>query len=103
MLVVSLQALAGRPTVLSQLAQGDWRSVWVGTAALICGVFWELWNWRSLAHWEYALPFVHRFQLFEMPLLGYAGYLPFGLECVAVVDLCLSRQFSGGVEYYGHK
>jgi hypothetical protein len=27
-------------------------------------------------------------------LLGYAGYLPFGLECVAVADLCLSRQDS---------
>jgi len=60
-------------------------------AALICGLFWELWNWKSLAHWEYAIPFVHRFQLFEMPLLGYAGYIPFGLECVAVADLCLLR------------
>ena len=60
-------------------------------AALICGLFWELWNWKSLAHWEYAIPFVHRFELFEMPLLGYAGYIPFGLECVAVADLCLLR------------
>jgi hypothetical protein len=104
LLVISLQALAGRPTILSPLAQGDWRGVWVpALAALICGVFWELWNWKSLAHWEYAIPFVHRFQLFEMPLVGYAGYLPFGLGCVAIADLCLSRQFSGGVEYYDHK
>ncbi|HBH80389.1 MAG TPA: hypothetical protein DDY39_11240, partial [Nitrospira sp.] len=72
-------------------------------AALICGIFWELWNWKSLAHWEYALPFVHRFPLFEMPLLGYAGYLPFGLECVVVADLCLRRQVSGGVEYDTHE
>ena len=104
LLVVSLQGLAGKPTVLSTLAQGDWRGVWMpAIAALICGLFWELWNWKSLAHWEYAIPFVHRFQLFEMPLLGYAGYLPFGLECLAVADLCLSRQFSGGVEYYRHE
>jgi hypothetical protein len=104
LLVVSLLTLAGKPTVLSPLAQGDWRGVWVpALAALICGMFWELWNWKSLAHWEYAIPFVHRFELFEMPLLGYAGYLPFGLECVAVADLCLSRQFSGGVEYYRHE
>jgi len=95
LLIVSLQGLAGRPTVLSPLAQGDWRGVWMpALAALICGFFWELWNWRSLAHWEYAIPFVHRFQLFEMPLLGYAGYLPFGLECVAIADLCLGRQVS---------
>ena len=104
LLVVSLQALAGTPTAFSPLAQGDWRGIGVpALAALICGVFWELWNWKSLAHWEYALPFVHRFQLFEMPLLGYAGYLPFGLECVVVADLCLRRQFSGGVEYYTHE
>ena len=95
LLVVSLQVLVGRPTILSPLARGDWRGVWVpALAALICGVFWELWNWKSLAHWEYAVPFVHRLQLFEMPLLGYAGYLPFGLECVAIADLCLSRQLS---------
>ncbi|MBS0183865.1 MAG: hypothetical protein JSS39_15865 [Nitrospira sp.] len=99
LLVVSLQELAGRQTVLSSFARGDWRGVWIpALAALVCGFFWELWNWKSLAHWEYAIPFVHRFQLFEMPLLGYAGYLPFGLECVAVADLCLSRRLSGGVE-----
>jgi hypothetical protein len=95
LLVVSLQELARRPTILSPLTQGDWRDIWMSAlAALVCGFFWELWNWRSLAHWEYAIPFVHRFQLFEMPLLGYAGYLPFGLECVAIADLCLSRQVS---------
>lgn len=101
LLIVSLESLAGRQTVFSSLAQGDWRNVWVlAVAALTCGFFWELWNWKSLAHWEYAIPFVHRFQLFEMPLLGYAGYLPFGLECVTVANLCLNRQFAGGVEYY---
>jgi hypothetical protein len=101
LLIVSLQSLNGRPTILSPLARGDWRSLWApALAALICGFWWELWNWHSLAHWEYALPFVDRFHLFEMPLLGYAGYLPFGLECVAVADICLSRQSAGGVEYY---
>ena len=104
LLVVSFQTLVSQQSVVSSLAQGDWRNVWVpALAALICGTFWELWNWKSLAHWEYAIPFVQRFQLFEMPLLGYAGYLPFGLECVAVADLCLSRQFSSGVEYYRHQ
>jgi hypothetical protein len=95
LLVVSLQELAGKPTILSSLTLGDWRGVWVpALAALVCGFVWELWNWKSLVHWEYAIPFVHQFKLFKMPLLGYAGYLPFGLECVAVADLCLGRQDS---------
>jgi hypothetical protein len=27
---------------------------------------------------------VDRYHLFAMPLLGYGGYLPFGLECLVV-------------------
>lgn len=27
---------------------------------------------------------MHRFLVFEMPLLGFAGYIPFGLECAAL-------------------
>ena len=39
------------------------------------------------AKWEYSIPYVHRFEIFEMPLVGYAGYLPFGLECAVVAAL----------------
>jgi hypothetical protein len=46
-----------------------------------------MWNFHSLAKWIYAVPFVNRFHLFEMPLLGYAGYLPFGLECAVIGDM----------------
>ena len=104
LLIVSLETLTDQPTIVAPLARGDWRLIWVpALAALVCGLFWELWNWRSLAHWEYALPFVHRLQVFEMPLLGYAGYLPFGLECLVVADFCLSRQFSGGAGCYSRQ
>ncbi|MBW2675319.1 MAG: hypothetical protein JRD89_18220 [Deltaproteobacteria bacterium] len=43
-----------------------------------------MWNWKSLAKWGYSIPFVHRYPIFEMPILGYAGYLPFGIECAIV-------------------
>ena len=49
--------------------------------------FWEMWNYFSLAQWKYSIPFVQRFEVFEMPALGYAGYLPFGLECAAAENL----------------
>ena len=88
LLITSLQAIVGEESIFSTMARGDWRSLWLpALAALVCGFFWEMWNYKSLSHWEYAVPFVHRFQIFEMPLLGYAGYLPFGLECVAVAQL----------------
>ncbi|MCF8049946.1 MAG: hypothetical protein K9L59_01830 [Desulfobacterales bacterium] len=88
LILVSLRALAGESHVLSAIFAGDWRLVvTAAAAALVCGFFWEMWNIFSLAKWEYAVPFVHRFQVFEMPVLGYAGYLPFGLECATAGHL----------------
>jgi len=88
LLIASLQTIAGKETVFSSMVRGDWTSLWLpALAALVCGFLWEMWNYKSLSHWEYAVPYVHRFQIFEMPFLGYAGYLPFGLECIAVAQL----------------
>jgi hypothetical protein len=77
----------------SEMAAGDWRSAgsWA-FAALGCGFFWELWNLHSLVKWVYTVPFVQRWQVFEMPLLGYTGYLPFGLECGLVAVWVLGRE-----------
>ncbi len=80
-----IQTLMGAPTVLDGLRGGDWRlAVRFALAALICGGFWEMWNFHSFAKWVYAVPYVHAFRIFEMPVVGFAGYLPFGLECAAV-------------------
>jgi len=74
-----------RPTLLMQTARGDWRLVlalWAG--CLLCGFFWEGWNYYSSPKWIYDVPFVDFWYLFEMPLLGYLGYLPFALELYAL-------------------
>ena len=90
LIALALQVLLRRPSLLVALAAGDWRDVVAGPlAGLICGGFWETWNFCSLAKWEYAVPFVDRFHLFGMPVLGFAGYLPFGLECLVLGDLVL--------------
>jgi hypothetical protein len=88
LIIVSLQTLMEEKTIIDQMATGNW-SVAVASvsAALICGFLWEFWNYFSLAKWEYSIPFVQRYHIFEMPLLGYAGYLPFGLECAVVGGL----------------
>lgn len=88
----SLQTLWRKQTIFSGLGRGDWRAVIASaTAALICGFLWELWNYHSLARWEYAVPFVDRFHIFAMPLLGYGGYLPFGLECLLMGRFVMGR------------
>lgn len=93
--LLGLQKLFLGETLLAPLARGDWRALLQpAAAALVCGFFWELWNSGSLAQWHYAIPYVQRFHLFEMPLLGYSGYLPFGVECAVVMDL-LARTVEG--------
>ncbi len=87
-LLIAIRALRRQPHPLQDLATPDWTALVSATlAALVCGVFWEMWNYWSAARWTYSIPYVHRFAIFEMPLLGYAGYLPFGLECAAVAAL----------------
>jgi hypothetical protein len=90
-LLLGAQVLSGQGSVAADVARGDWRQAgsWM-IAALICGFFWELWNWHSLAKWIYTVPGVERWHVFEMPLLGYAGYLPFGLECLLVSERLLN-------------
>jgi len=88
LIIVGLQTAMKERHFLWQMAAGDWSgAVAAALAALVCGGLWEMWNYFSLAKWEYSIPLVQRFQIFEMPLLGYAGYLPFGLECVVIGDL----------------
>jgi len=90
LIITGLQTLAGRPTIFAPLARGDWRwMISAALAALICGFFWELWNIGSLARWQYSIPYVDRFHLFAMPILGYGGYLPFGLECLLIGSVIL--------------
>jgi hypothetical protein len=90
MIIIAWQTLFNEKQIFSNITQGDWSLVVTSSAAaLICGFFWEMWNFYSLAKWKYQIPFVQRFSVFEMPILGYAGYLLFGLECGVIADLVI--------------
>lgn len=92
LIIVSLQIIQGRETLFSDLKHGNWKRIYImAMSALICGLFWEMWNYYSLAKWHYSIPYVDRFRLFEMPVLGYAGYLPFGIECAVIADMLDKR------------
>ena len=83
-----LNVWLGNSSLLRYTAVGNWRPIlalWLG--CLICGFFWEMWNFYSYPKWIYQVPFVDFLHAFEMPLLGYAGYLPFSLELFALYHL----------------
>jgi hypothetical protein len=68
----------------------DWRPIyalWMGV--LMTAFFWEMWNFLAFPKWVYSIPWDAGPRLFEMPLLGYAGYLPFALELYALYHVTL--------------
>lgn len=82
----------GRPNLLAPLSRGDWRPfVALALGALLCGFFWEMWNYYAAPKWFYNTPGVEFWYVFEMPILGYIGYLPFALELYALANAILPR------------
>ena len=78
-------------TPFASMAKGDWSpTLLIALASLCNGFFWEMWNYGSVRpdlgyptnphYWQYDVPFVNVIHIFsDMPLVGYFGYLPFGL------------------------
>ena len=82
----------GRRHFLEWLQHGDWRPIIsLSLGALICGFFWEMWNFWSWPQWIYHTPGANFLHLFEMPLLGYGGYIPFALELFALKNFLWQR------------
>ena len=80
--------LTGRPSITANVRHGDWRLVVAfALGALICGFFWEMWNYQATISWQYNIGFFDFARIFHMPLLGYGGYLPFGLETYAMFHI----------------
>lgn len=82
----------GIDNTFTQIAsKGDWSSgVLMGLASLFNGFVWEFWNYGSTHlgidtptnpnYWDYNIPYVDVIHIFsDMPLLGYFGYIPFGV------------------------
>lgn len=82
-------------TPLTPIGKGNWSpTLLFALTYLVEGFFLEGQNYFSGTHaggnvvfteapayWQYSLPYVDAFHIFEMPLLGYSGYLPFGVYC----------------------
>ena len=78
----------GNRSLADWTRKGDWRPVlalWLGV--LMTAFFWEMWNFFSYPKWIYHVPWGSCCKIFEMPLLGYGGYLPFALEIFAMYHL----------------
>ncbi|CAG1006185.1 hypothetical protein ANAEL_03395 [Anaerolineales bacterium] len=90
----------GNRSLVHWTARGDWRPVialWLGV--LLTAFFWEMWNYFSYPKWIYHVPWGNWLHVFEMPLLGYGGYLPFALELYAIYHLTVGFLGDKSTEY----
>ncbi|MBV9181982.1 MAG: hypothetical protein JO356_11785 [Acidobacteria bacterium] len=72
----------GRPSLLGDVATGRRGRLYsLLLSGWICGWLWEFWNYWAAAKWHYIFPIFETHKIFEMPILGYLGFLPFALEC----------------------
>jgi len=87
LLLDPLNYFARSPSVLGELERG--RRATLGSllaAGLVCGILWEFWNYWAAAKWHYTFPIMQGWKIFEMPLLGYLGFPPFGVECFVMYE-----------------
>lgn len=85
LLIDPLNWMRGRPSLLEQFSRGDLRMISaLSLAVLVCGFFWEMWNFYAMPKWYYTVPYLGFLRIFEMPILGYLGYIPFAWELYAL-------------------
>ena len=85
---------AGGRSLLADLYRGQWRlAAAVGLAGLTCGFLWEFWNFWSTPKWAYHIPYLDYLYLFEMPLLGYLGYIPFAWSVYQLLHVTPLRRY----------
>lgn len=95
-----INAWVGNRTLLADTSRGDWRRpVALAVGCLICGLCWELWNFWSYPKWIYDVPHLGFLKIFEMPILGYGGYIPFSFELFALYHLLAGLAGEGRSDY----
>ena len=87
-------------TLFDYTIKGNWSPiVALAIGTLICGFFWEMWNYYSYPKWIYDTPMVNFLHFFEMPVLGYIGYFPFSLELFAIYNFITGFNRKKDFEY----
>jgi len=79
--------LLGGDSLIVRFVQGERREhLCLLAAGLICGLWWESWNYFAITRWVYTLPVLNFGKVFEMPFLGYLGFPPFALEAAVMYN-----------------
>lgn len=79
------------PSLYRDWEQGEWtRTIQLLAAGGVCGLLWEFWNMWAFTKWVYIFPSGESAKYFEMPWIGFLGFLPFALDCFAAFHFVAS-------------
>jgi len=82
--------LWGEESILGDWVAGKRESLYtLFLSGLICGILWEFWNFWAEAKWIYAVPIAGNLKIFEMPVIGYLGFLPFACEVYSMYNFAI--------------
>jgi hypothetical protein len=88
LVIDGLVAYRGGHSLVDDMMRQRWRLVFgVALGGLLCGFLWEFWNFWATPKWIYHVPFLDFTKIFEMPILGYGGYIPFAWSIFQLLRL----------------
>ncbi|TAL38882.1 MAG: hypothetical protein EPN93_03895 [Spirochaetes bacterium] len=92
LLIEPLNYSMGNPSLAGAMTRGNYRpAAALSLAGLLCGYLWEFWNYWAHTKWFYTVPILGDVKLFEMPVLGYLGFVAFAWELYALTALVYPR------------
>jgi len=92
LLLEPLNYSMGNPSILREMTEGKYKPLaLLALAGAVCGLLWEFWNYWAHTKWCYTVPILGHIKIFEMPVLGYLGFIPFAWELYAIVSLVYPR------------
>jgi hypothetical protein len=87
LLLDPINYFCGRKSLFRDLEGGKLNTLFsLLLSGLACGLLWEFWNYWALSKWNYTVPILGDIKIFEMPVIGYLGFLPFAVECYVMYN-----------------
>jgi len=95
-----LNYLLGIGGILRDRGEGNIReTITLCLTGVICGIVWEFLNFWADAKWVYHVPYFENIRVFEMPLLGFLGFIPFAILFLEMYSFLLK----GVIPFFGEK
>ena len=88
LVIDGIMGYKGKGSLVADILALKWQPVFgIAMGGLLCGFLWEFWNFWSTPKWIYHIPLLDFGRVFEMPILGYGGYVPFAWSVYQLLRL----------------